>query len=224
MSFSEIRQTEREILDQLLESLTGDSVLLLGSDDASFITKAPLKAHFTSHFFYTRHLKADGVFSFEAFPFKEGVLDNIVLYHSFNLTKFPGKLLKEIYFSLKEGGRLIVVHGNSQSYASQNYIRSHYQKLGLPVEMPFHKHSLKRISELLKLYGFSYEKAHSIMPLNAFKKILSNFMMQFILGWVMVYQKQAKPLTPFRLKEKEALPKGKYALPQATARKFHQDK
>ncbi|TNF66637.1 MAG: hypothetical protein EP298_08090 [Gammaproteobacteria bacterium] len=221
MNLSQYNQQERLMLDNLLNDVTADVALLIGSDDHALLSGINARHQYTGGFIYNKDKLPDGIFSPEALPFKEKSLDTIVLYHILSMYRFPGKVLQEAFFSLKEGGQLVIVHANAKNLTALECMLRHAKEQILDKEqLIYHHHSLRRITELLKLHGFSYVNAQAILPDNALKRFFCTLLPQLILGWVMVYEKQVVPLTPFGEKQRVEMLKSKYIVNAATMNQY----
>lgn len=221
MNFNELCQNERAVLDQCLAEVQGDVLLLIGSYDASLLSQSKAKFKYTGGLFRSNTTTPEAIFSPEALPFRQNTLDVIVLYHTLSMVRFPSQLLREAYFSLKEGGHLVVVHANPKNPISESYVLARYYKEGAKEgSQVYHKHHLRRVFELLRVHDFSYVDARAVLPENPVKRMLSNILPQMISGWVMTYEKQVIPLTPFRQTHLASIPEGKYAITAAGMKQY----
>ncbi|MCF6768010.1 class I SAM-dependent methyltransferase [Thiotrichales bacterium 19S11-10] len=225
MDFNQLKHNECLILDRYLEDTSqNDLILLVGSYNEMLLKKAKTPFKYTGGIFFSEEHTPESIFSPEYMPFKEKTFDIIVLYHVLPMFKPIGKVLTEAYFSLKDSGRLIIIHGNPSYSSSREYIKSLYQDEGNRLhDKPYHyyKHSLSHLSDELKIRGFSYVTAQALAPVHPIKKVLSGILPYFIEGWVMLYKKEVMPLTPFAQTERvRVTSKRKYGVPAATINQY----
>ncbi|MCF6764678.1 class I SAM-dependent methyltransferase [Thiotrichales bacterium 19S3-7] len=221
MSLSEFYQSERLLLDKLTKEVVAKVCLIIGSSDRSLLASTNEQFIYTGSFFHNQQNPTDGIFSPEHLPFKENTLDLLVLYHVFPMFKFPGKVLQEAFFSLKEGGRLVISHANPKNIIAEEAVIKQFREQGVAAEqLVYHHHSLRRVTESLKLQGFSYVNIEALVPDNALKRLFCSLLPQLVLGWLIVYEKQAIPLTPFGERERVEVLKNKYIVNAATMNQY----